>query len=218
MEDNIKQSGIEVQKLEVSMFGTNCYLVRDGGTGEGFIIDPGAEAKTILKAAGRMDLECLGILCTHGHMDHVGAVGKVQEQLEVPVFISEKDDAIFAGGGGGLAVRLGRLAVSKPGQVNFLSGGETLRFGGEQFKVVGTPGHTPGSLSFICPAGIFSGDLIFQGSVGRTDLKGGSMEQLLRSVKTEVFTLGPDTRIFPGHGPTTTVAREMSTNPFLIGI
>jgi glyoxylase-like metal-dependent hydrolase (beta-lactamase superfamily II) len=206
---------IEVKRLEVGMLGTNCYLLQDSYTGEGYIIDPGGDARGILDTANASGLSCLGILCTHGHMDHVGAVGKVAEATGASAFISREDAGILAGSAQGLSNRLGSLFVSKPGGVEFIKGGDTLPLGENTIKVLSTPGHTVGSLSFLAGGGIFCGDLVFQGSIGRTDLKGGSLPDLLNAVSREVWVLPDETKIYPGHGPVTTVGIEKETNPFL---
>lgn len=204
-----------IKTLEVGMLGTACYLLMDGTPGPGFIIDPGAEARAIVDAAGSSGMACRGILCTHGHMDHVGAVGKVAEAIEAPVYISQLDSGALTGSGHGLTGRLASLAVSKPKGFEFLRAGDTLEFGSHAIRVLDTPGHTPGSVSFLCENNIFCGDLVFQGSVGRTDLRGGSYADLLDSVIRHVFTLPDEAVIYPGHGPATTVGRERSSNPFL---
>lgn len=206
---------LKVITLEVGMLGTDCYLVQDGGTGDGYVIDPGGEARKVLDAVDGIGLKCLGILCTHGHMDHVGAVGKVAEGTGAPVYISEEDSRILAGTVQGLGARLGGLLVSKPRGVELLKGGDSLPMGEHAVRVLFTPGHTPGSLSFLIGGNLFCGDLVFQGSIGRTDLRGGSLESLMESVRREVFVLPPETRIFPGHGPATTVGAEKRYNPFL---
>ncbi|MBU4391125.1 MAG: MBL fold metallo-hydrolase [Actinobacteria bacterium] len=206
---------LHVRRVVVGMYQTNCYIVMDRETGEGYIIDPGGNYRGILNAAREEGLKCLGILCTHGHMDHVGAVGKVAEATGAPVYVSDEDSGILEGTGRGLEGRLGSLVVSRPGGVELIKEGDTLRLGENTIKVLRTPGHTRGSLSFLCGEYLFCGDFIFQGSVGRTDLKGGSMKQLLEAVKKEVWVLPPETRILPGHGPETCVADEKATNPYL---
>jgi len=206
---------VRVTRLEVGMLGTNCYLLQDLDSGEGYIIDPGAAARRILDSASASSLTCLGVLCTHGHMDHVGAVGTVAEGTGASVFISQKDAGILAGSAPGLSNRLGSLFVSKPGEVEFIKGGDTLSLGEDTIKVLSTPGHTAGSLSFLAADGIFCGDLVFQGSIGRTDLKGGSLPDLLGSVSREVWVLNDETAIYPGHGPVTSVGIEKETNPYL---
>lgn len=206
---------LKVISLEVGMLGTNCYILVDGDTKEGYIIDPGGEARKVLAAARDAGLDCKGVLCTHGHMDHVGAVAKVAEGTGATVYISEADSAVLSGSPPGITGRLSSMLVSKPGGVEYLKPGDTLRFGGHEVKVLATPGHTTGSLSFLCGNSLFCGDLVFQGSIGRTDLRGGSLTELLDAVRREVFVLPPNARIYPGHGPATTVAAEKARNPFL---
>jgi glyoxylase-like metal-dependent hydrolase (beta-lactamase superfamily II) len=205
--------GIKV--LQVGMLGTNCYVLMDEETKEGYIIDPGGDAKGVADAARGLGLQCLGILCTHGHMDHVGAVGKVAEATGSTAYISELDSGALTGSVQGLASKLGSLVVSKPSGVELIREGDTLSFSDHTVEVLATPGHTKGSLSFLCEGNLFCGDLVFQGSVGRTDLRGGSMSELLDSVRRYVFTLPNTARIFPGHGPATTVGAERVSNPFL---
>lgn len=206
---------LRIKTLAVGMLGTNCYIVMDEETREGYIIDPGGEAGKVAGAARGMGLECRGVLCTHGHMDHVGAVGKVAEATGATVYISETDSGALSGSGAGLAAKLGSLVVSKPKGFEFLKEGDRLDFGARSLEVLQTPGHTPGSLSFLCEDNLFCGDLVFQGSIGRTDLRGGSLKQLLDAVSRHVLVLSDDARILPGHGPATTVGVERARNPFL---
>lgn len=207
-----------VLRLVVGMLGTNCYLLFDENGRDGYVIDAGADAKKIISSVRSNEMKCLGVLCTHGHMDHVGAAGKVAEELSVPVYISHEDSSILTGSASGITKKIGSMFVSKPSGIEFLQAGEKFFFGNNTVEVRFTPGHTPGSMSFLVGDILFCGDLLFQGSIGRTDLKGGSLSELLASVKSEVFTLSDGTRIFPGHGPPTTVGRERRSNPFLIGL
>lgn len=209
---------MKIIRMVVGMLSTNCYLVIDEPSGEGYVIDPGSDSRTITGAAGKAGMKCLGILCTHGHMDHVGAVGKVAQALDAPVYITEADSRVLYGRSGGIMNRLGSFAVSRPEGVKYISGGDRFAAGNSQVEVRATPGHTPGSVSFLCGNALVCGDLVFQGSIGRTDLVGGSMQDLLKSVRREVFSLPRGTRILPGHGPGTTVGDEMDTNPFLSGL
>jgi hydroxyacylglutathione hydrolase len=204
-----------IKTLGVGMLGTNCYIVMDEDTKEGFIIDPGGDAKKVLQAASGAGLDCRGILCTHGHIDHVGAVGKVAEATGATVYISKQDSGALSGAVQGLGARLGSLVTSKPSVFELVAEGDTLGFGEHTITVLATPGHTTGSLSFLCEENLFCGDLVFEGSIGRTDLRGGSFSELIDAVQRHVFTLPDDVRIYPGHGPATTVRAEKATNPFL---
>ena len=205
------------KRLEVGMLGTNCYIAMDADDRAGFVIDPGAEARKIVEAAKVERLECSAVLCTHGHIDHIGAAGKVAEALGAPVLISRADAPSLEHSATGVAGRLGSMLVSRPKEqgIGYLEPDTVLDMPGPRLKVVPTPGHTKGSMSFIADGAIFCGDLVFQGSVGRTDLRGGSFSELLVSVKTYVWPLPSDTVIYTGHGPTTTVAAEKARNPFL---
>ncbi|PKQ28848.1 MAG: MBL fold metallo-hydrolase [Candidatus Anoxymicrobium japonicum] len=208
-----------VKTLEVGMFHTNCYIVMDKSSCDGFVIDPGAEARKIISAVTDAGVKCKAILCTHGHMDHVGAAGKVAEALNARLFVSRIDSGVLDGSARGIGGRLSSMiAGMKSGDVEHLEASQIFEFGAREIKVVPTPGHTLGSMSFIAGDSIFCGDLVFQGSIGRTDLSGGSLSQLLASVRKHVWTLPGDARIFPGHGPATTVRAEKATNPYLHGI
>lgn len=206
---------LHIKRLAVGMFQANCYVVMDRETKQGYVIDPGGEHRRILEEIRREGLDCLGILCTHGHLDHVGAVAKVAEATGAPVFISAEDSGILDGTGRGIGGRLGAMLVSKPDRVKFIGEGGKLPLGDKSIKVLRTPGHTRGSLSFLCGSDLFCGDFIFAGSIGRTDLKGGSIGQLLEAVKREIWVLPPETTIHCGHGPETSVAVEKATNSFL---
>lgn len=206
-----------IKRLEVGMLDTNCYIVMDADDRAGYVIDPGAAARKIVDAAHSERLQCSAILCTHGHVDHIGAVGKVAEALGAPVFISRADAPSLEGSAGGVAGRLGSMLVSRPKEagIGYLEPDTVLDLQGPRLEVVPTPGHTRGSMSFIADKAVFCGDLVFQGSVGRTDLRGSSFPDLLASVKKYVWPLPGDTVIYPGHGPATTVAAEKARNPFL---
>jgi hydroxyacylglutathione hydrolase len=206
---------LDIKMMTVGMLGTNCYIVMDEDTHEGYVIDPGGDARKIVEAAQGTGLECRGILCTHGHMDHIGAVGKVAEALGAAVYISELDSNSLRGTAAGLGARLGSLVISRPEGFELIREGDTLGFAGHSLEVLETPGHTPGSVSFLCEDNLFCGDLVFQGSIGRTDLRGGSLPELLDAVGRHVLTLPDTARIFPGHGPATTVGAERRSNPYL---
>ncbi len=209
-----------VKTLVVGVLSTNCYVVMDGDSAEGFLIDPGAEARKVVRSARDVGLRCRAVLCTHGHVDHVGAAGKVCEALGVPAMISEEDSAVLLGASRGIGARLGSVLVSRPGgdAVRYLRDGDELPFGALSMRAVATPGHSPGSMSLVVGDSVFCGDLVFQGSVGRTDLRGGSLEKLLTSVAEHIWPLGDGARIYPGHGPATTVRAEKRSNPFLRGL
>ncbi len=203
---------MQVQTLVVSMFATNCYLVSCRETGEGVVIDPGAEGKKILQQIKKKDLRVKAIINTHGHIDHTGANGRLKEALKVPLLFPEKDLEIYRNPGFGLGVIFGKAVPPD----RLLKEGELVPVGRRTFKVIETPGHTEGSISLYSDGVVFTGDALFAGSVGRTDLAGGSYPLLIRSIKEKLMVLPPQTVVYPGHGPATTIEAEGRSNPFLL--
>lgn len=197
--------------LEVGLLSTNCYLVGCPDTLEGFVIDPGFEAKRILQEIKQLGLKICSIINTHGHGDHIGANAQVKEATGAQLLLHEADLNIYRNPGFGLAQLVGR----QPEPDRYLTAGEVLMAGSVRLQVLETPGHTPGGISLLTAGAIFSGDTLFAGSVGRTDLAGGSFEQLLKSIREKIMVLPEDTLVYPGHGPSSTVGREKATNPFL---
>lgn len=207
---------LRVLVLEVGPLAENTYIVGHPESGKAAVIDPGDEAGEILKQVTGHGWILDRILLTHGHFDHVGAVSFLKERTGAPVHIHPDDaDAMRAAGRQGSMFGL-RVPDPPPPDV-FVREGDTVPLGGGSFRVLHTPGHTPGHVVYLSGGFAFVGDLIFAGSIGRTDLPGGSFEDLLRSVRTKIFTLPGETVLFPGHGPATTVAREKRGNPFFTG-
>ncbi len=205
-----------VEALHVGMLGTNCYIVAEEEGREAAVIDPGGDLKGILSALQKHHLKCTAILCTHGHMDHVAAAAPLAEATGAPVMVHPDD----AEGISALRARLlggvvGGVVPRQLRSLEMLEPGKSVRIGDLELQVLHTPGHTRGSVSFYAAPELFCGDLIFAGSIGRTDLRGGSLEALLTAVKEEVFVLPEDTRIRTGHGPQTTLAAERRSNPYL---
>lgn len=214
----------EIRVLEVGSFQANCYLVTDPGTKDTVVIDPGAEGKDILAAINEAGLKVVAIVCTHGHVDHVGAAGTVREATGAPLLIHKADAemlsspmlslASFIPGGGGAANR----KVSPDRQVGE---GDRVDFGSLSLVVCHTPGHTPGGISLVLerepegPSLCFAGDTLFAGSIGRTDFPGGDWPTLEASIKNVIYRLPDRTIVLPGHGPETTVEREKRTNAFV---
>jgi len=204
---------IKVEIKKVGVLGTNCYLIWDEEKKDSYIIDVGGEARSIINSVRSFELNVRMVLCTHGHPDHVSHASKVAEAFGVPVGISQLDSKIFERDS--FFKKVQGVLIPKPSRLKFLNDGDTLDLGESSISVLHTPGHTRGSLSFYIDGYLFCGDLIFKGSIGRTDLRGGSYEELLKSVMTKVFVLPSSTIIFPGHGPQTTIGEEKASNPFL---
>lgn len=207
-----------LETLTLGMLATNCYIVAPDKRSPAAVIDPAGEIKSIVSALHRAELECVAILCTHGHVDHVAGAGPLSDAVGAPVYIHREDAGALASPRTRLIGLAGGVMVTRPRQVRFLEDGDRVAVDGLEFRVLHTPGHTPGSVSFLVPGHLFCGDLIFQGSIGRTDLRGGSLQTLLRSVREKVWDLPDETRIMPGHGPVTLLGEEKRHNPFLMGI
>ena len=205
---------MKVLALEVGMLGTNCYIAVNEADNHGVVIDPGADGKYILEAIKKQGLTIDGILLTHGHSDHIGALSEVAEALKVPVMIGAGDEDKLTSANSNLSSFMGAGITCKAAD-RLLSDGDVVELAGLKFEVLATPGHTPGGVCFKCGNVVFVGDTIFAESIGRTDFPGGSYKQLLDSIKTKILTLPDDTKLLPGHGPATDVAWERRMNPFL---
>jgi len=202
---------IKVLILNVSMFATNCYLAYCPETREAVVIDPGADGKRILKMIENKDLKIKYIINTHAHVDHIGANGKLKEALGTPILLCEKDLRLYEKPAFGFSF----LFKKQPGPDHFIAEGNRISFGNISMEVKETPGHSPGSISLVTSTAIFCGDTLFTGSVGRTDFPGSSHNQLLKSIREKILVLPPGVKIYPGHGPVTTVGKEAKSNPFV---
>ena len=203
--------------LVVGDLATNCYVVGDPDTKKGIVIDPGGHAQRILDTVKRQGLEIVTIVDTHGHFDHVLANEVVKEATGAPIAIHPADAPMLTDprkGFGVFAMFFGGLRGGPPADV-LLNDGDEVRFGNQVLKVVHTPGHSQGSISLVGEGVVFSGDALFQGSIGRTDFPGGDYDQLIASIRTRILTLPDDTVVYSGHGPATTVGDEKRYNPFL---
>jgi hydroxyacylglutathione hydrolase len=207
---------MEVRMFTVGPVQENCFLFRRDGSQEALIVDPGEEAPVLLAAIDSLGLELKGILVTHTHFDHIGAVAPVAKATGAEVWVPEIEKPVLADI---------MSFVPWPGfgpydswdAEHTVAGGERLRLAGFEIDVLPTPGHSPGHVTFSIPdeAAVFSGDVLFQGSVGRTDLPGGDWGTLLESIRTLVEGLPADTTVYPGHMGVTTLGAERASNPFL---
>jgi glyoxylase-like metal-dependent hydrolase (beta-lactamase superfamily II) len=197
--------------------GNNTYLAGDPVTGAAVVIDPSFEPAPVLEEAGRRDWQIQSIWLTHAHFDHIGGTAALRKALgeEIPVAINPLDLPLWREDGGARMFGF-PFSVGEVPQM-MLKHGQKLALGGEEFEVRHTPGHSPGHVVFYAAhAGlVFCGDLIFYRSVGRTDLPEASSMQLAHSIQTQIYTLPPETRLLPGHGPETTVGEEVSENPYV---
>lgn len=205
---------MQIETMIVSMFATNCYLVSCPQSREAMVIDPGAEGKSIIERIRELGLSLQMIVNTHGHIDHIGANSKLKQEWQIPVMLSEKDLDVYNNPGFGL----GLVLKKQPQPDKYISEGDIISFGHQSLKVMETPGHTKGGICLVGESMVFCGDTLFAGSVGRTDLAGGSHTTLMESIRYKLLTLPPETVVYPGHGPATTIGFEKENNPFLSGL
>ncbi len=201
--------------LEVGVFAENCYVVGCETTLQGVVIDPGDEVARILKTIAELKLKIKYILLTHAHLDHVKEVSAMQKALAIPVLMHRADQFLLDNLPA-QAAAFGLTTSGIPRVDKYIEEGDAIEFGRYHFEVLHTPGHSPGGVTFAEKGVAFVGDVLFAGSIGRTDLPGGDYETLIRSIQSKLFPLGDDTQVYPGHGPQTTIGREKQTNPFLI--
>lgn len=220
-----------VTGFPAGMFQTNCYILAHDGANECVVVDPGQDAtEPLFRFLNESGVRPVAVLLTHGHLDHTWSVQPVCEKYGVPAFIHAEDRYMLSdpvrGTGPALAALLGDTEFSEPDDVIELTDGETLELAGIAFGVVHTPGHTQGSVVFTVdvdtPDGqlviALTGDTLFAGSIGRTDLPGGNHEQLLRSIADSLLSLSDETVVLPGHGGQSSIGQERASNPFLVGL
>ncbi len=203
---------LDVAQLPLGPIETNCYLVRATGGDEAVVVDPAADATSIRLELGSRGARCAAILITHGHWDHLGAVAELAEGSEAAVHMARDESSL-----------LENLADRAPTEVLYrnyvpdvlLNGDEVLELAGLTFQTHAVPGHSPSHLAYATNGCLFSGDVLFAGGVGRTDLPGSDWGMLQESIRTLIETYPPETVVYPGHGPPTTLGHELASNPFL---
>ena len=204
---------LRVDQLSLGPMGTNCYVVRAEATsGDAVVVDPSGDATELRLTLARLGTSCKAILVTHGHWDHLLGVADLAEGTGAPVHMAEGERMLLEDPAGftppGVTLRPYTPDV-------LLAGGETVELASIAFEVLAVPGHSPAHLAFHADGCLFSGDVLFAGSVGRTDFPGSDWDTLVASIRLLVDTFPPETVVYPGHGPTTTLGAELARNPFL---
>jgi len=196
---------MKVLIMPVGSYEANCYIIKDETSKEIAVIDPGANGGLLINEIEKLNGNVKYILLTHAHADHTGAVEDLVERFKAPVYINQKDEALIV---------KGEYMFEKITVDGFIKDGDFFNIGDIKIKCIETPGHTPGGVCFYTPGYLFSGDTLFAQSIGRTDFAGGDFDEIIDSIKTKLFSLPEETRVFPGHGPETSIKNEKKYNPF----
>jgi len=203
---------LRVEQLSLGPMGTNCYVVRAAAANDAVVVDPSGDAADLRLRLAALGLRCAGILVTHGHWDHLLGVSELAAGTGAPVHMAEEERVLLERPEGftppGISMRPHTPEV-------LLRGGEAIEVAGIGFEVLLVPGHSPAHLAYHAEGNLFSGDVLFAGSVGRTDLPGADWDTLLASIRALVDRFPPETVVHPGHGPSTTLGAELARNPFL---
>lgn len=211
--DQERQVRMNVLQFENGPFMVNTYLVTNDKTGEAFIIDPGSDLGPLMHTVEKDGITIGAIVCTHAHIDHVAGASRVQKAFSAPLYLNALEEEWVKA----LPVQARMFGVPDPGIPTIdrdLPASGTIELAGMNFTLLHTPGHSPGSISLHADGVVFSGDALFNMSIGRTDLPGGDYQTLINAIRDKLFTLPGETRVFCGHGPATTIAQEKRMNPF----
>lgn len=203
-----------IERVPCGVYAANCYIVGDETTKEGIIVDPAGEKDKILNFIQKLGLNINYIVLTHGHGDHIGALKKLKEELDVPVYIHEEDERMIIDKDINLSSQMTMEEVELTPD-KLLKDGDEINFGNITAHIIHTPGHTPGSIVIKINNKLITGDTLFKGSIGRTDLPGGSYDKILESIKNKLLNFDDETSVLPGHGPSSTIGIEKMSNPFI---
>lgn len=207
-----------VETLPLGPVGTNCFVVADEQQGRATVIDPGGDADQVLDLLDARGWTLEQIVATHAHFDHVGGVRPLVEATGAPFLAGEAELPALRVAADRALLAFGLTIPQPPDPDRLLRAGDTVTIAGRPFRVALTPGHSPGHICLIGEGVAFVGDVVFAGSIGRTDLPGGDYAALMRAIEEEILPLPDETVLYNGHGPATTVGRERATNPFLAGL
>ncbi len=203
-----------LETLVVGPLEVNCYLIASGQGKEAVVIDPGDDGGRILERIRQHNLSLRYILNTHGHFDHIGANATLKKATGAEILIHHKDASLL-GTAAEHARTFGLRAAPSPPPDGFIDEGDRIEVAGLTLRVIATPGHSEGGVSFLLDTDVFTGDTLFAGSIGRTDLPGGSFREIMISIQDRILPLGDHMSVRPGHGPSSTIQKEKRTNPFI---
>ncbi len=210
-------STLEIIAIPNGGFAENCYLAYDPGHPDTVLVDPGEEADRFLAEAKRRNRTISGIWLTHAHLDHITGVAAIHAVTGAPILLHREELPLYQGLPD-QGILFGMRCPPPPPPDRLLADRDELSIGSVPVEVRHAPGHTPGHVCFVVPGAVLSGDLLFRGSIGRSDLPGGNHATLLESIRRELLSLPDDVVVYPGHGPPTTIGEERRTNPFLVGL
>lgn len=205
---------MKLYRMPLGALGTNCYIVVDESNQHCLVVDPGGEGERLVALLKEKGLQPEAVILTHGHGDHIGGVQAVVDAFKVPVYINKGDEEFLTNSNLNLSGAIGQ-PVKVTGDIRFIKEDDVIHLGEYSFKVIETPGHTPGGVCFYGEGMVLAGDSLFLESIGRTDFPGSSYEDLIDSVRHKLFTLPEETVVYPGHGPETTIGHEETYNPFV---
>ncbi|MBZ4644843.1 MAG: hydroxyacylglutathione hydrolase [Petroclostridium sp.] len=199
--------------LPVGQLKANCYIFGDENTNEVAVIDPGDEGQRIYDVIVQNGYKVIYIIATHGHVDHISAIKYLKEKSGAQVVIHQEDSEALLDSQKNLSALLGYHSIQVPADIKVMDG-KVLNVGKYRLQIIHTPGHTPGGICILVDKILFSGDTLFEHSIGRTDLPGGNHQQLIKSIQDKLFVLPDDVQVYPGHGDKTTMGSEKKFNPF----
>ncbi|KGG81508.1 beta-lactamase [Caloranaerobacter azorensis H53214] len=204
-----------LERLPVGVYSANCYIIGCEKTGEAAVVDPGGDVDVILEKIEEFGLKVKYIILTHGHGDHIGGIIELKEKTNAKVLIHADDEYMLKDSDLNLSSKMSIKNIEiNPDDV--LKDGDIIEIGKYKAYIIHTPGHTKGSICIKLENNILTGDTLFAGSIGRTDLPGGSHDSIIKSIKERLLIYDDDVKIFPGHGPATTIGIEKITNPFIV--
>lgn len=201
--------------MPLGIYAANCYIIYSEKTMDGIVIDPGGDAEEILEKIKEENINIKYIVLTHGHGDHIGGVIDLKNSLKVPLIAHEDEKEMLMDGNKNLSTIMAMGTIEIEPDI-LVKSGDTIEIGDLKAEVIHTPGHTLGGMCIKIEDDIISGDTLFSGSIGRTDLEGGDYETIIRSIKEGLLVYPDETKVYPGHGTPTTIGKERLTNPFLL--